>query len=268
MQASGNPAVRWGVICGLGIGALSAISSGIQLFSLSSPDLARPGAVSGISLSFSCLVFLADLALLFLAGMLTARQTGTVGSGTISGLVAGILGGIVGGIFGLVVLLLSKTSASLTDLGGGTAGAQTLVIGAGIVGVIFRTAFYAGLGAGLGALGALAGRSRSPAYAGNGPFYPYPPAGYPPPGYPYPPAGYPPPPPPPPGYTPSGYPPASGYPYGAYPPPPGFPPPQGAYAPPPGFSSGQGEPPPPAPSAPAESPSSPASEQPQPPRES
>jgi hypothetical protein len=239
MQTTGNPALRWGVIFGLSMAGLSAISGGAQLIANTSGEAATGGVFSGIGTLLGCLFFLVNLALLFLAGMLTARQTGTVGTGTISGLVAGIIGGLVGGLIGILLVAVAPSS-TYSNSGLDSSQVQSIVLSVGLLAAIFGTLFYAGLGAGLGALGALAGRESSPASQLYGSGVPY---MVPPPGYPYPLAGYPPPPPPPP--APPAYPPQGYAPYGAYPPPPGFPPPQGVYAPPPGFPPAAAYPPPP-----------------------
>src|SRR5215469_4947625 len=239
MQTSGNPALRWGLICGGATGLLAAISGIVQLAQLASGESALRLQAAGFSLLFTCVFFLVDLALFFVAGMMTARQTGTVGTGTMAGLIAGLGVGIVGAVFAVISVVAAKPGTYTAGFPTGTGPqlSQSFIVTASILSSIIRVLLFAGLGAGLGALGALAGRDASPAAranAGGFAYYPPPPppppgAGYPG-GYSYPPSG-------PSGSAPSGYPPsgASGYPV-----PPGYPPPQGAFAPPPGY------PPPPA----------------------
>lgn len=270
---AGRPALRWGLIFG-GIAALLAIISSAT--SLLGPTTVTPSNVytSGGTVAaytgLRCLFFLVMLALFFLAGMFTARQTGTVGSGTLSGVIAGLFGGVVAGIAS-AILLFTRESNLLPDTTSTVPNGQAIVVIGAIFGIILSIALYAGLGAGVAALGALAGRGNAAARNGYPPMTPpgmyprYPPAGFPPPGYPqqqgmYPPQpGYPP---QQPGYPPQ-YPPQPGYPPqqgmyppppppGAYPPPPppgAYPPPPGAYGPPQGEQSSRENsyPPPPAP---------------------
>src|SRR5260370_40955077 len=94
MQLFERPAVRWGVIFGAVAAALGIIGGVIYAATADGLTIGGTGTLSGTNLA-SCLFFLVDLALYFLAGMLTARQTGTVGSAAISGLIAGAFGGFI-----------------------------------------------------------------------------------------------------------------------------------------------------------------------------
>ena len=203
-QAStGNPAVRNGFLFGIIIAVLGAVNTAVSYFTTPTSATAAPSAFGLLG----CLFFLVYLALFFVAGMMTARQTGTVGSGAIAGLIAGLVGGIVGGILGVIIVIVRPPDVS--SAAGSTLSPselQTAIIIGAIVGVIVVLLLEAGLGAGLGALGALVGRgqyqSQHPAVAYQDSMYQgipqpgYPPqAGYPAPGaYPPPPAapGYPP----------------------------------------------------------------------------
>jgi hypothetical protein len=250
MQLFERPAVRWGVMFGAVAAALGIIEGVIYAATTDSQTTGSTGTLSGTSLAntgLTCLFFLVSLALYFLAGMLTARQTGTVGSAAISGLIAGAIGGLVGGIANAAVVL-THPSLLTNVVGVPPSGIDlhSLEVVASIFGVVLRAAIFGGLGAGLGALGGLAGRGNAPRQQAMAGYYGPPPGTYPLPGA-YPPPGYA----PPPGYpAPPMYPPPPGYPpQPVYPPPPGYPP-QPAYPPPGGYSQAPSYPPPP----PAESP--------------
>ncbi|HEX6542658.1 MAG TPA: hypothetical protein VF040_12945 [Ktedonobacterales bacterium] len=137
---------------------------------------------SGGTSLLGCVLFLATLALTFVAGLLTARDTGKAGSGALSGLMTGIFGSLFGSIATIVVLVVfvapglqapPDVSMSLDQI-------QTLfvvvTVGVAVLGLLLD----AGVGAGMGALGGLLGaRSRNPnpsplppAPYGSG--YPYP----------------------------------------------------------------------------------------------
>ena len=236
MQRSGNPAVRWGLIFGGIIALLSLLSIGAQFATGGTSAFANTSGGGGNAFSvLGCLFLLIDLALLFVAGIMAARQNGRTGSGSVAGLIAAALGFLVNTIATIIVLLTLPLSAfedaaarnpnaniSPTDL-------RNITVGVGIGFFIFLFFAGIGLGAGLGALGGLIGKGQ---YRGLAPQYQeamyqgMPPQG----GLPMQPGAYPPPSaPPPPGYP--QYPQPGAYPQyppqqqsGAYPPPP--PPPQ------------------------------------------
>lgn len=229
----GHPVWRYGLIFGGIVGVLEIINFVISTTSRGGTSAALSGASSQTAVTsglfgLGCLFFLIGLALYFVAGMLAAGQTGRVGTGSLAGLVAGAVGGLVALIAGVIALATLPTSyfqsiADQTQTSGGTpATAQQIQSAAVILGIILYVIVwlvFIGLGAGIGALGGLAGRGRAPRpqyseamYQGMGQGYPpapgYPPqpqGGYPqpgqyppPPGYPQQPGQYPPPPPPPP----------------------------------------------------------------------
>lgn len=204
MQAQGgNPAVRNGFLFGIIIAVLGIINSVVSYFTTPTSSSATTPNAFGL---LGCLFFLVYLALFFVAGMMTARQTGTVGSGAITGLIAGLVGGVVSGIVGVVVVVIRPPVVDTAGTNLTQSELQTAIIIGAIVGVVLVLLVEAGLGAGLGALGALVGRgqyqTQHPAAAYQDSMYQgiqqpgYPPQpGYPAPGaYPPPPAapGYPP----------------------------------------------------------------------------
>jgi hypothetical protein len=233
MQSSGNPAVRWGLIFGGIIALLSLLSIGAQFATGGASSFANTGGGGGGNAlgALGCVFLLIDLALLFVAGIMAARQNGRTGSGSIAGLIAAALGFLVNTVATIIVLLTLPLSAfenavarnpnaniSPTDL-------RNLTVGVGIGFFVFLFFAGIGLGAGLGALGGLIGKGQ---YRGMAPQYQeamyqgMPPQG----GMPMQPGTYPPPSaPPPPGYP--QYPQPGAYPQfpqqqqpGAYPPPP------------------------------------------------
>lgn len=237
MGRSKGPAVwRWGFIFGGCAGALGIIAA-----------VAASTLVAGAALLLDAVFVLIVFALYFAAGIFAARQTGSVGAATLAGLVAGIFSAILREI-AAIFLTLNRPLPALSTTGTGLdpSTTQSLIVVFAIIGAVLVLLLFAGLGAGVAALGGLVGRPRS---SGAYP-YPYPmmypgtqpmagmpgSQGFPPPGYPTyptmqpgftPPPGYPMPQGfgPPPGYTPGyapGYPPAPG---AWYPPAPGYPPP-------------------------------------------
>lgn len=239
MGRSKAPAVwRWGFIFGGCAGALGIIAA-----------VAASTLVAGAALLLDAVFVLLVFALYFAAGIFAARQTGSVGAATLAGLVAGIFSAILREIAAIFVTLNRPFPAlSTTDTGLDPSTTQSLIVVGVVVGAVLVLLLFAGLGAGVAALGGLVGRPR---HSGAYPYpmmYPgmqpmagmpgsqaFPPPGYPtyptmqpgfapPPGYPVP-QGFGPPPGYTPGYTPGyapGYPPAPG---AWYPPAPGYPPP-------------------------------------------
>jgi hypothetical protein len=167
----------------------------------------------GPSLILACVLFLVNLALFFIAGMLTTRQNGRVGSGALTGLVAGAFGSLINGVVSLIASLTVVVPNITAPPGSPVPVSQLQQIEtiALIVVVVIQLLFYTGVGAGLGSLGGLVGRN---SYQTAHPA---------------------------PTYEQSFY---GGLQPGAYPPAPGYPLPQGPYAPPPGYPAAPGQQPP------------------------
>lgn len=247
-RARGPAIWRWGFIVGGSAGVLGIISA-----------VATLALETRVSLLLDVVFVVLVLAMYFVGGVFVARQTGSIGAATLSGVVAGVFSAILREIAAVFVAYSQPLPAlSTTGLDEGTL--RTVLI---LIGVVFVLFLFGGLGAGLAALGGLAGRTRAS--------YPYP---LPYPGMPgYPPPGFAPPGFAPPGFVPPGYPlPQGAVPPGympsPYAPPPGYPMPQGfgpapafgppAYPPMPGYQMPQGYPssawPPSAPEGPPTSP--------------
>lgn len=252
-RARGPAIWRWGFIVGGSAGVLGIISA-----------VATLALETRVSLLLDVVFVVLVLAMYFVGGVFVARQTGSIGAATLSGVVAGVFSAILREIAAVFVAYSQPLPAlSTTGLDEGTL--RTVLI---LIGVVFVLFLFGGLGAGLAALGGLAGRTRAS--------YPYPlpypgMPGYPPPGFA--PPGFAPPGFVPPGFVPPGYPlPQGAVPPGympsPYAPPPGYPMPQGfgpapafgppAYPPMPGYQMPQGYPssawPPSAPEGPPTSP--------------
>jgi hypothetical protein len=222
MDRQRNPAVKWGLIFGGLLILLALINLGIEFATGTLTAAASPSPLAsmniGASLLQGCLVFLIELALFFVAGLLTARENGRIGSAAIAGVIAGALAGVVGAIIAAVTLL-SRPLATVvpTGLNMTLEGYHTFLLVVAIIGAILGLALDIGIGAGMAALGGLVGRSQferthSPQPMSETYYTPMTPA----PGYPVHPQG---------GYPQGGYPPAPG----AYPPagaPEGYPPQQ------------------------------------------
>ena len=222
--SSGRAAIRWGIIFGVIIGIIGIVDTVIIRAAfgsvLSSGSQQQIVNATGGLLALSCVPCLLYLALLFVSGILPARDTGSVGQGAIGGLIAGVVGVIISGIAGLVIDVVSPMHISTAASGSSGIGTIGLGAAAGIIGIIVDLVILGALGAGLGALGGLVGKNqyRGPVatyqpsmYQGMGQQPGYPP----PPGYPQQPQGYPPPPQYP--QQPQDYPPQNP---GSYPPPP------------------------------------------------
>jgi hypothetical protein len=256
MERQRNPAVKWGLIFGGLLILLELINLGVEYATgtLQAATTATPGPSSlasmnlGASLVQGCIVFLIEAALFFVAGLLTARENGRVGSGAVAGVIAGALEGVVGAIIAVITLLSRPFPALPANARMTPETFHTVTIVISIIGAVLGLGFAIGIGAGIAALGGLVGRSQFAA-SHQAPlmtesyYAPVAPA----PGYPAHPQGaYPPAPGTvPPAENPAGYPPQ--YPP-AYPPqyPPQYPPMPGQYPPPPP----EGTPPPSAPQNP------------------
>lgn len=215
MDRQGNPAVKWGLIFGGALILVAIINFAIEYATgalntaTSTTSLATPRL--GATLAQGCVVFLIEVALYFLAGMLTARVNGRIGSAAIAGVIAGAMAGVAGAIIAVFTLANRASAVMPPNVNMTPEAYHSFVVTIGIIGAVFGLLIAIGIGAGIAALGGLVGRSQ---FAQAHPPQPmlesyYSPVAPPPPGYPAHPQGYPP--------TPGAYPP-SGAP-GAYPPP-------------------------------------------------
>jgi hypothetical protein len=247
MENRQSAVMRWGLTFGLIMAALgsandigSRLLEGSLISGETTPEQVLPTA--GIALLIACGLFLVYLALFFVAGIMTARQSGSVGAASLAGLLAGGVGTLVNSVVSLIVTFVFPTT--VTSIGGPSgldSNTSAFYIVGFVVGLIFGLVIWGGLGAGLGALGGLIGQNQfRAAHPELAQPYPYAYAPYP--VYPpVPPMGaYPPPPPPPEAYPPppEAYPPPTGAPYppaphaeqppvsGSYPPSDSYPPSQ------------------------------------------
>ena len=124
MENKQSAVVRWGLLFG-GIMALLAaitsvgtillegsIASGSPFSGLSSPSVGLAAAAVGCGLD------LVYLALFFVAGIMTTRQSGSVGAAALAGLLAGGFGALVNGVVTVALTLLSPVLFTTSTLGG------------------------------------------------------------------------------------------------------------------------------------------------------
>jgi len=187
----GSATLLWGLLCGIVLGLLIVLDHVVLAGQLRNAALGA-GLVS-LLLSRGIL-YMIGLVLFFLGGLLAARRSGAVESGMFAGLIASGLAGLTNLVFSVLAAdavnrRLQRTSAVRRALPAVHAAFGTALFSAVV-------AFIAVLliGAGVGALGGLAGRGstrRGRPFQGSGPAGPF--------GYPPPPApqasvsGYPPP---------------------------------------------------------------------------
>lgn len=168
-QKTGHPALRNGLIFGAILGALGLGNTLIQ-WAAGAYHLAgtfdRGTGFSSVSINntggtsfLGCVVFLAMLALTFIAGMLAARGTHRVGSGAIAGLLTGVFGGLISGVGSIVVMAVVVVPSLEIPANVALEPAQvgTLVVAAIIFAAILMLLVDTGIGAGMGALGGLLG---------------------------------------------------------------------------------------------------------------
>jgi hypothetical protein len=154
-----NVALQHGVIFGL---AQTVIAVSILLLNT------FVTTTVGLALLLATMNFLLSLAAYFGAGTLAARQTGWLSTGTFAGLWAGASYGVLNFIVSLIIFLQVALPRALAIIGNSAAflsNPDAARVGAIIGGVgieILGFLLAIGLGAGMGALGGLAGRRRSP----------------------------------------------------------------------------------------------------------
>lgn len=156
-RSRGGSAALWGIIIGLILAALVVLH---QLFLAGA--MRRAFALDG-SLIYTALALLIAAALYFLAGILAARRANAIEAGIFAGLIAGV---IVGGtVLAITVLALALRDHQIVV----AAARHPLLVRAAVVSAVARgvldVVVQALIGAGLGALGGLAGRRRTPPLA-------------------------------------------------------------------------------------------------------
>lgn len=180
----GSAALLWGFVFGI-ILAVIVVLDDLALAGQLRRIGIGGGAVLAPLLRSRIVLYFVGLLLFFLAGVLAVRRTGAVESGLFAGLIAGALAGLTN-----LVLVIILASVILPRLHRAARLADVLPT---IFSVIFACIVVSLVGAGMGALGALAGRgSARPGQAFQGGPGPYTSGAYPPP-----------PPPPPPSSTPT-----------------------------------------------------------------
>jgi hypothetical protein len=152
--------MRTGLLYGAIIAVLGAISSGV---SYATGDYAAGLAGkngTGISTALGAVVFILSIVLLIVAGRAAASATGKVGSGAVSGLSAGAIAAVVGGVISSVLIFITPitevpaSAASRLTLDQYATGLRIATVATSVVAILV----YAGVGAGIGALGGLMGR--------------------------------------------------------------------------------------------------------------
>ena len=181
-RSRGGSAALWGIIIGVILATL------VVLHQLLLAGMVRRTFALGGSLVYTALALLIAAALYLLAGFLAARRANAVEAGLFAGLIAGIIAGVTA--LAIVVLALVLRDHRIAA----AAARHPVLLRAAAVSAlargVFGVAVQALIGAGLGALGGLAGRRRTPPIAA-GPYTPYTQPAAPQPPYPY---AYPPPP--------------------------------------------------------------------------
>ena len=159
-RSRGGSAALWGIIIGIILTAL------MVLHQLLLAGIVRRGFALGGNLIYTALALLIAATLYFLAGFLAARRANAIEAGLFAGLIAGIIVGVTALALALIVLALRPP---LVVRHPGLLRAQEVT---GIVREVLGIVVQALIGAGLGALGGLAGRRRTPSIAA-GPYSPY-----------------------------------------------------------------------------------------------
>jgi len=157
-QTSGHPILINGLIYGGIIVLIGLLNDGLRLAGVKITDLATALILTGV-------IFLVDLALLFLAGRAASARTGTVGAGALAGLLAGAIAGTVGAVISVTQTVLDPVAirdaavqanpnldpSQLTD---------QAIIATSVFTAVIGLLILLGVGAGAGALGGLLGRQR------------------------------------------------------------------------------------------------------------
>ncbi len=157
MQAQarqGSGAIKWGLIFGLILGVLNGLRATIILV---------PGArLFGVTRGGEIILALAAF---FLAGLLAARQSRSVGAAAVAGVITAVVATVISGAVSIASFVIAPRAFALANgLGPRLRGfGHPILLVSIIVSLIMTLLVYAVIGAGVGALGGLVGRGSSPA---------------------------------------------------------------------------------------------------------
>ena len=144
----GNPALRWGLIFGLPLGALGAINT-LLLFK-------GTGGVGNLP------QFVVVLVIFFAVGLLATRETGEVAKGALAALIAATVATALGGLMDVVLAVVAPRAYAFTagfDKLATHPGTLVLTTLFSLLISLIEYAIYAGA---VGALGGLAARQLWP----------------------------------------------------------------------------------------------------------
>lgn len=163
-RSRGGSAALWGIIIGLILAAL------VVLHLLVLAGMVRRSFALGGSLIYTALALLIAAALYFLAGFLAARRANALEAGVFAGLIAGLIVGLT--VLAITVLALvlrdQRVALAATRHPALVRAAVASALVRGVLGIFVQAL----IGAGLGALGGLAGRRPAPPVTGS-PYVPY-----------------------------------------------------------------------------------------------
>jgi hypothetical protein len=146
-----QPFVLWGMRIGGALGAVGLVPA-VLTFAGTALD-----TINALTTGTVGLVLLAFLA----AGVVTARATGEINSGALAGLVAGVIFAAISGLGNIALAIFDGPAyGALLFAGQPAVGAGQLVL-LSIIRTLTVMLVYAGVGAGVGGLGALLARWRA-----------------------------------------------------------------------------------------------------------
>jgi hypothetical protein len=146
-----QPYMTWGVRFGAALGVVGLVPS---VLTFAGVPLDTINVTTNITLGLGLLAFLA-------AGLVTARATSEVRAGALAGLVAGVVFAAVSGLGNIALALFDgRAYGALLFAGQPAVGPGQLVL-LSIIRMLTVMLLYAGLGAGIGGLGALLARGRA-----------------------------------------------------------------------------------------------------------
>ncbi len=150
-----NPALKWGLIFGLALAIIQVI------FDIITNVIVR---AANIGLIVNVLSLLIGIVAYLVVGLLAARETGKVSTGTLAGLWGALFYGVIGLVSTLIITftrigeLVRRAQITADQLHLAVHYTPALIIGGAITAAVLGLAFTIGLGAGLGALGGLIGK--------------------------------------------------------------------------------------------------------------
>jgi hypothetical protein len=160
-----DPRLRNGLIFGgilAAIGILSSLAGWrVGEYTVTYTNGSLQSSASAAATALGCVIFLVRVGILFVAGMMTAKVSGSARGASATGLIAGLVGSFFSGVVSLILIYALWSPSIPIPAGSGITQeeVQSVVLAGGAIASLVGLVIDGGIGAGVAALGGLVGRA-------------------------------------------------------------------------------------------------------------